>query len=286
MADVDADELFDLLGLTEYERVALAELLRLGRTTAPNLSDATDIPKARIYGVLDELADRGYVKVIPGRPKQYQPKSPGDIVDRAEENRRQEFEGFRRELTALGDAFVTAYTPRFERAGEDITPTEELFWVVDVGEPSESETRRLYREAEHEVRVITKSFEYLDAVAPALGDALDRGIDASALFLHSDLLSSANRQVQSERVQRIEREYSELAVRFSTERLPWRGTLVDPSMDYETGEAIFLVEEPDVPLHMRQAAITDNASFVAGLNTYFELIWAHQSTADPTEALE
>jgi sugar-specific transcriptional regulator TrmB len=68
MADGDGTDLFDALDLTEYEELALSNLLRLGRTTAPNLAEATGIPKARIYGVLDGLADNGFVKVIPGRP--------------------------------------------------------------------------------------------------------------------------------------------------------------------------------------------------------------------------
>ena len=51
-------DVFDLLGLTEYEETALTELIRMGQTTAPNLAEATGIPKARIYGVLDALSDR------------------------------------------------------------------------------------------------------------------------------------------------------------------------------------------------------------------------------------
>lgn len=60
-----------------------------------------------------------------------------------------------------------------------------------------------------------------------------------------------------------------------------RGTIADPSMDYDTGKAIFLVEEKDVPLHMRQAAVTDNGSFVAGLDRYFTLTWEYESVATP-----
>jgi hypothetical protein len=76
----------------------------------------------------------------------------------------------------------------------------------------------------------------------------------------------------------LRREFPGVRARFSDERLPWRGTLADPSMEYETGTAIFLVEETDVPLHMRQAAVTENGSFVAGLKRYFDLIWEHEST--------
>ena len=115
---------FDLLDLGEYERTALAELLTLGRTTAPNLAEATGIPKARIYGVLDSLADRGFVKVIPGRPKEYQPRSPEAILERAAENRRQAFESFRSELDSARTSFLEEFGPRFEAASEDIRPTE------------------------------------------------------------------------------------------------------------------------------------------------------------------
>jgi len=107
----DPSDVFDLVGLTEYETTALEELLSLGRTTAPNLADATDIPKARIYGVLDSLADRGFVKVVPGRPKEYQPKAPEELLDRAIENRRQSYEHFAAEIDDSRDAFLSTYRP-------------------------------------------------------------------------------------------------------------------------------------------------------------------------------
>ncbi len=270
----------DRLGLTEYEERALTELFTLGRTTAPTLAESTGIPKARVYGVLDALADRGFVEVIPERPKRYQPRSPEAILERAVENRRQDYEGFRADLDERRGPFLDEFGPRYERAGEDVTPTEELFSVVDVGEPSESETRRLYHEADEQLRIITKSFEYLDTVAPALADAIEHDIDIRVLMLHPDHLDGDNAAIQADIVERIEGEYPAVGLRFSTEKLPWRGTLADPSMDYETGRAIVLVEEKDVPLSMRQAALTENGSFVAGLKRYFDLIWEHESVAE------
>ena len=269
--------LLEQLGLTEYEQQALSELLTLGRTTAPNLAEATGIPKARIYGVLDSLSDRGYIKVVPGRPKEYQPKSPETILDRAVENRRQEFESFTSEIEQQREAFLEEFRPRYEQASEEITPTEELFHVVDVGEASERETRRLYNEASDHVYVITNSFAYFESVEPAVADALDR-VSVDALFLHPDLLADEKEPRQAEIVEYVRDTYPEVSIRFSTGRLPWRGTLIDPSDDYDSGEAIFLVEEPTVPNHMRQAAITENGSFVAGLKRYFDLVWEYEST--------
>ncbi|MBX0285476.1 TrmB family transcriptional regulator [Halomicroarcula sp. F28] len=277
----EASDVFDRVGLTEYETTAIEQLLTLGRTTAPNLAEATGIPKARIYGVLESLADRGFIKVVPGRPKEYQPKAPEEILDRAIENSRQSYEAFAADIEANRESFLAEYSPQFERASEDISPTAELFHVVDVGEPSERETRRLYADAEETLGIITNSFAYLDSVESALADAVERGVDVSVLFLHPDQLPPEKAAVQAEMVEQLETDLPEVGVRFSTEKLPWRGTLVDPSMDYDSGEAILLVEEPDVPNHMRQAALTENGSFVAGMKRYFDLVWEYESVAGP-----
>ncbi|MFC7154828.1 TrmB family transcriptional regulator [Halomarina halobia] len=271
-------DVFERLGLTEYERTALTELLSLGRTTAPNLAEAAGIPKARVYGVLDALADRGFVKVIPGRPKQYLPRPPEEILDRAEENQRQAYEEFVRDIEAEREAFLAEFGPRFERAGQEVTAAEELFYVVDVGEPSETETKRIYHEARERVRVLTKAFEYIETVEPAVADAVERGLDVRVLMLHPGNLSPPNRERQAELVEYIEREYPEIGIRFSLEALPFRGTLADPTMDYDDGTAILLVQADDVPNHLREAVITENGAFVAGLNRYFDLIWDHESS--------
>lgn len=270
-------DLLEELDLKEYEATALAHLLRAGRTTAPDVAEATGIPKARIYGVLEALADYGFIEVIPGRPKQYQPKSPEDILERAKENRRQEFEDYRNEVEGLRSEFLDVFGPLYEQADEDVSPTSELFHVVDVGDPSETETRRLYRIADDDVYVITNSFAYFESVEPAVANALADGIDVSVLLLNPELLPDENVPRQREIVERLESEYPAIDFRFSEGVLPWRGTFIDPSMDYESGQAIFLVEETDVPDYKRQAAITENGSFVAGMKRYFDLIWEYES---------
>lgn len=274
---IDTSDLLDMLSLTEYEEQALNRLIKLGRTTAPDLSEATGIPKARIYGVLDELADAGYIKIIPGRPKEYQPKPPEEILDRAIENERQGYESYKQTIENNREEFLATFRPLFEEGSTEVSPTEELFYVVDVGEPSESETRTLYHEAEDRIHVLTKSFEYFDAVEPAVEDALDRGCTVKVIFLDPEFLEPSNREIQESIVERVRDEHPAIDFRHSATRLPWRGTIVDPSMDYDSGQAILLVEEKDIPLHKRQAAVTENGSFVAGLDRYFELTWEHDT---------
>lgn len=280
MARSSAGDLLDRLDLTEYEATALEHLLSIGRTTAPNLAEVTGIPKARIYGVLESLANEGYIEITPGRPKEYRAKAPGAILDQAIENRRHDFERYRDEIDDIRETFLSTFEPRYRQASEDVTPTEELFYVVDVGEPSERETRALYDGAERTIKVITKSFEYFERVESSFAAALDRGVSIKVLFLHPDRLGPDNQEVQVSILHRLQTEYPAVEVRYSDEAQPWRGTLADPSIDYESGKAILLVEEKEIPLSMRQAAITENGSFVAGLKRYFDLVWEYESVEE------
>jgi sugar-specific transcriptional regulator TrmB len=276
----DGPDLLEVLELTEYETTALDRLLAVGRTTAPNLADATDIPNARIYSVLESLGNEGYIEIIPGRPKEYQPKAPEAILERAKANRRQAYETYRAEIEDTAEPFLEHYEPLYEQASAEVSPTAELFHVVDVGEPSLRETREIYRGAATTLHIMTKSFEYLDEVIPALRDVIEE-VTIQVLFLHPKHLSAANSRIQATVLDRLDSEFPAVEYRFSNQLMPWRGTLADPSRDYETGTAIFLVEEKDIPLHMRQAAVTENGSFVAGMNRYFTLMWEHDSVADP-----
>lgn len=266
-----------LLDLTEYESDALEELLLIGRATAPNLAEATGIPKARIYGVLDSLSDAGYLKVIPGRPKRYQPHEPSAIVDRAIENQQDAYEQFKSDVQAARESFTDAYTPVQNRGVDELSPTEGLFHVVNVGEPSERETRRLYRTADENVFVMTKSFEYIDEVSSSLRNAVDNGVSVNVIMLSPNHLTADNRRGQREISQLITDQFQSVDVRISERELPWRGTFVDPSLSYDSGQGLFLVEQEELLNHHRQAAVTENPSFVAGLWQYFDPLWLHES---------
>ena len=69
------------MGLNEYQASTLAHLIYLGETKATNLSKASGVPNARIYGVLDELSQKGLLIVRPGRPALYSPLTPAEIAE-------------------------------------------------------------------------------------------------------------------------------------------------------------------------------------------------------------
>jgi len=66
-------------GLTEYEARTLTTLFNFVEADAPHISRNAEIPKTRIYDVLDKLKEKGLVLEVYGRPKKYKVIEPNEI---------------------------------------------------------------------------------------------------------------------------------------------------------------------------------------------------------------
>ncbi len=67
------------LNLTEYEAKALVTLFKFSESDAPTISRNSEIPKTRIYDVLDKLKERGFVLEVYKSPKTYKIVNPDEI---------------------------------------------------------------------------------------------------------------------------------------------------------------------------------------------------------------
>lgn len=264
------------LGLKEYEAKTLAHLLQLGETKAPKLSSISGVPKARIYGILEGLADKGLVEIQPGRPSKYRPKSPNEIIERMVENKKREAEKEIEKIRSTEEDFKSMFQTLYETSAEK--SREPLLRTVSVGDPSERETEMMYEDAEEEINIVSKSLEWLAKVVETLEEARDREVDVKTLLLTRELLEEENIPIQQESIQTFREKLPRAGIKYSESILPLRGSIVDPSYEYRSGQAIFLVEEKGVPLSLRDAAITKNPSLVAGMKRYFDLIWKYDST--------
>lgn len=276
----DIIELFKQLGLQEYHAKTMAHLVRLGRSTAPEISKSSKVPKARIYEILEELADRGYVEVFEGRPKQFKARPPKDILKNKIEYERRMFETAVSLVKKMEGDMIDTLTPihlEAEKGSEETT----LLSIVKVGEPSNRQTRLMIDSARKEIDISTKVFEYLPDVLARLKKAIKRGVSIKVLMLTADQLNKRSQKVQKDILKQLKKELPKVKVRFSRSKLPLRGSMIDPSYDYKGGSAIFLVEEKEVPLYLRDAAVTSNPSLVAGMKKYFDLIWKYESQSRP-----
>ncbi len=69
------------IGLTEYESRAYLHLLRIGVTTASQISQNTDIPYSKIYETLNSLEKKSWIETSTDRPKHYFPKPPAEALE-------------------------------------------------------------------------------------------------------------------------------------------------------------------------------------------------------------
>ena len=63
--------LLEKLGLTEYEAKTLNTLFTLKESEAPTISRTAQVPKTRVYDVLEKLVTKDLIIEIKGRPKLY-----------------------------------------------------------------------------------------------------------------------------------------------------------------------------------------------------------------------
>ena len=271
---MNVETILEKLGLTRYQAKVLISLMKCGEAKASEISELSGVPRAKVYDVLDQLADLGLIDKIPSRPVKYRSRDPAKVLGRLKQNVIFEFESrlefFDRIHKELLQSLASIYRPTTFR-------TKELIKVVRVGDASEKETRLMYSEARREIDVVSKSFEYYPKVKKELVEAFGRGVDIKVLLLGKEYLDERSQRIQKEVVRMLKSDLN-VEIRFSKTQLPLRGSIVDPSYDYRTGKAIFVVEDPETPLYLRDAAVTENPSLVAGMKKYFDLIWKYEST--------
>jgi sugar-specific transcriptional regulator TrmB len=108
-------------GLTDYETRAFIALISNGVSSAKDLSDRTKIPYSRIYDVLVNLENLGWVKVISGRPMQYKAERPAFVAKLA---KKQIEEKYQRIEHALLEKLEPLY-------GHEETVESTPVWIVN-----------------------------------------------------------------------------------------------------------------------------------------------------------
>lgn len=81
---METDALTDTLedaGLSPYQAAVYVALLDLGTASAAEIADASDVPKARVYDVIDALADREYVEKYEQGTLKVRAHSPAEVLE-------------------------------------------------------------------------------------------------------------------------------------------------------------------------------------------------------------
>ncbi|KYK35317.1 MAG: hypothetical protein HXS46_07095 [Theionarchaea archaeon] len=261
------------LGLSEYQSRVLAYLYALGKSKASEISKASDVPKAKIYAILQELCTLRLVRQVGTRPLQFEPIAPERGLENLKIARKMQFQKDIDIISNIAESKLNLLQSLYQKSLS--TETEEEFLeIITVGTASEIETRKLYQKAQKEINVVSRAFEYLPKVRDVLEPQV-RHVSLKVILLNGRYLSEKDLSIQTQMKEILMRMGAE--VRISPGKLPIRFTLIDPSFDYDRGAVLFLVEEETIPVFMRFAVLSENHSLAAGFKQYFDLLWKESS---------
>ena len=206
------------VGFTTYESQAYVALLSKRVMTADEIADKTAIPITRVYGTLEQLMQKGFAKIVQGRPKRFHAISPDQAKREYVTHLRENFES---ELLTIDETLrhlQRQVEPIYVESHLQVKAEELLEPLADL-RVMERRTTDYLNGAIDEILISTALFSWLPKVKISLKEAVKRGTEVKVLL-----------QVADTQVKNHIAELSKLGVQFRDSPDPWhpvRGTLVD-----------------------------------------------------------
>ncbi|MDS0296137.1 TrmB family transcriptional regulator [Halogeometricum luteum] len=160
--DAVAVEQLEAIGLSSYAARTFVALASLGRGTARDVSDVSDVPRTRVYDAVKELRERGLVDVRQSSPKQFW------VVSSETTRRRLE-----REYTRRLDRLINALN---DVEPASATAEQRGVWTVTGRETIADRVTELVETATDEIAIMTVEELLTEEIVARLRAAADRGV--------------------------------------------------------------------------------------------------------------
>ncbi len=118
MDNKELNLLLEKIGLTEYESKTLGTLFKMGEAEAPAISRIAQVPKTRVYDVLDKLVEKNLVIEIRGRPKRYRGIEAKKAFNSLLQKRKDELQDLEKRVAGV-EALITSAAGKDEQ-GETV----------------------------------------------------------------------------------------------------------------------------------------------------------------------
>lgn len=180
MDDEDVVSHLQELGLTAYQSRAYVAAVRLGTARPNELAEAAEIPQARIYDVIDDLADLSFVEVLEKSGGKSVTAPPPETV----------LASFKDRHISEYTRIVDSITGRLDAVYEDDTSTEGFVTLVRMRESAIRHARQAIDVADFwlALSLDVSTYEHL---RDAIESALDRGVSVR-LLLPADAVSTSS----------------------------------------------------------------------------------------------
>ncbi|MFW9851876.1 MAG: TrmB family transcriptional regulator [Candidatus Thorarchaeota archaeon] len=192
MSDPDQiDMKLKSLGLTQYEIKTLKSLIALSTSTAEEIHKQTDIPTPRIYDTIESLEKKGFVRIIPGRPKRFEALNLETAMKKFLGFKELEYQEELQKIKTASREIVSLLNDPDYHSQLVIKPDELLEAYSSLGE-MESKTIEIIEKAEKEICIFTNVFYWFNQVKNAIKKAIDRDVLVRVLMSIEDEASKQN----------------------------------------------------------------------------------------------
>ncbi|MEM5852793.1 MAG: helix-turn-helix domain-containing protein [Candidatus Aenigmatarchaeota archaeon] len=252
---MEKNEIFKLLeelGLSDYEARAYTELVLLGPSNASDLSKVAEIPRSKIYEVLEHLMEKQMVEVFDEKPKIFRAIDANVTI----KNLIEEKEGYLKNIKEKADK-VIAYLKNFERREEEI----EGIWEHNSEKAMEALNKlgEMLDRAKNYAIDITRDFSFSQRLREAIRSCLKRGVKLRIICMG------------------INRENFQRAKWYYEQKIPLRVFEVKthPRILVVDGKevAIRLDSDPRARRFKFRIIWSNEPSFVAVMDSYMKNLW-------------
>ena len=243
------------LGLTTYEARAYVALIGRESFTAAQVARQAELPRQRIYDVLDSLVTKGLAVARPGGVIKYAATDPAVAIDRLLAARREELSQLEAEASHAISALTQAYA-----AGQ--RQTDPLEYIEVLRKPGAINARfdELQAAARREILVFTRPpyaktpQENVEGLAVA-GRVETRSMYEESIFDDPSAVEGVRRFLRAGEQARVVRE------------LPLKLVIIDAAI------VMFGMQDPVASGSELTIMVVDHPSLAAVLRTAFDAYW-------------
>ncbi|MCW4011332.1 MAG: hypothetical protein NWF05_12075 [Candidatus Bathyarchaeota archaeon] len=244
------------LGLTEYQGKTFLTLTQSTPSTAKALSKMSNVPRGKIYDVLSTLQDIGLVKRIISTPATFEAVPLCDAISYLLQRKAKNLKDLRKETTSL----LRNHIPRNRDSASTLTPN---FTLLPKKEAAVQYMKRYGDEAEISIDLVT-SWKRLSEIFSAVATEDIRKISGKGLRIRIVVQEPLNHHDLNDMIKPV-----------------WT-----PTFQYRTVQClppaiiilfdkkhVMICTDPENRLKESSNLVTDNKSFVALAECYFEKMW-------------
>jgi len=188
------------IGLNLYERKLWVALLARGTSTAGELSEIANVPRSRVYDVLQSLADKGFVVVQTAKPIRYVAIAPEEALERAKKKLEEELRSMQERIDDIKSSPVLRELNEIYSSGLKLISPEEITGSLKGRYSVYQQMDTMFRDANKHIDVFTTP-EGLNEMASnhidALKKAKDRGVQIKIAITGTEKCSDAVKSLGS-----------------------------------------------------------------------------------------